>query len=68
MKDKIAIIRCRKCGEEIEIECGRTTALMSSPSIYHTGHICPKRVSDSEMTYFDLVSIRKKKINKKEIP
>ena len=56
----IAIIRCRKCGEEIEIEAKNVAELRGSPTIYHSGHICPKRVSDSETTFFDLVSIREK--------
>jgi hypothetical protein len=55
----IAITKCRKCGEEIELDVNDTEAILMTPYIKNSCHKCPKALSEDEYTLFDLVSIRK---------
>lgn len=58
-KMNIAITKCRKCGEEIELDVNNPQAILMTPYIKNSGHKCPKALTEDEYTLFDLISIRK---------
>lgn len=55
----IVTIRCRRCGEEIDLYKSEITSLQNGPMISYSPHVCPKRKSLTSKVFFDIVEVRR---------